>query len=379
MTAAGDASRTDVDRAGGWLTAAQVAEVLGVKRETVYAYVSRGILHRRLALDGRTSLFDRQQVEDLRRGGRSTSTGELRTVLATAITRVAEGSLVVRGRDLVQLVDSGSGFEAVADLIWQADNTELWRASIDGELPEAFTVTGMMSVLDRFRIAVAIAAAADPLRHDLSAAVVRRTAPRLVRAMVDSLPLVDGADAEPSGPSAGETAMVVARRLWPRLTAQRPDRDRLRALDISAGPAGRSRTRHLDIRSAGRSLGEGRSLRRGRCRTRRARRSAARGGVRRGPPIARHRCGRRRCGGGSGGSWTVAGVDSRLRPHDLPVTGPPLRRALCRCRASMARRRTPARPRSVPAFDRHPNRVGAERRSGPRLPDLDGRDGSWSG
>lgn len=233
MTDGGDASRTDVDGAGGWLTAAQVAEALGVKRETVYAYVSRGILHRRLALDGRTSLFDRQQVEDLRRGGRSTSTGELRTVLATSITRVAEGSLVVRGRDLVQLVESGSGFEAVAELIWQADNTELWGSSIDGETPRPGAEPGMMLVLDRFRIAVATAAAIDPLRHDLSAAVVRRTAPRLVRAMVDSLPVVEGEETWSSAPRAGDPPMVVARRLWPRLTAQQPDRNRLRALDIA--------------------------------------------------------------------------------------------------------------------------------------------------
>lgn len=238
MTTAGDGSRSDVDGTGGWLTAAQVAEVLGVKRETVYAYVSRGILHRRMALDGRTSLFDRQQVDDMRRGGRGAAIGELRTVLATAITRVAEGSLLVRGQDLVQLVESGSGFEAVAALIWQAGLDEPWDTMVDGASTAPVAPGASMPVLDRFRIAVATAAAADPFRGDLSPAVVRRTAPRIIRAMVDSMPEVgDGGltrdGDEPSVSQGNGPPMVTARLLWPRLTARPPDPARLRALDVA--------------------------------------------------------------------------------------------------------------------------------------------------
>ena len=40
------------------LTADQVAARLGVKVETIYAYVSRGVLGRTLAPDGKTSQFD---------------------------------------------------------------------------------------------------------------------------------------------------------------------------------------------------------------------------------------------------------------------------------------------------------------------------------
>ncbi len=239
MTTAGDASRTDVEGTGGWLTAAQVAEALGVKRETVYAYVSRGILHRRMALDGRTSLFDRQQIDDIRRGGRGAATGELGTVLATAITRVAEGSLVVRGRDLVQLVESGVGFEAVAELIWQADHPGRWETLIDRvPLVVAEPAEAAMPVLDRFRIAVASAAAADPFRDDLSAAVVRRTAPRIIRAMVDSMPAVDGSQLDQPGHRRSDAPddgppMPMAGLLWPRLSAQQPTPAKLRALDVA--------------------------------------------------------------------------------------------------------------------------------------------------
>jgi len=44
------------------LTAVEAAARLGVKRATLYAYVSRGLLDRTLSLDGRTSLFDAAQI-----------------------------------------------------------------------------------------------------------------------------------------------------------------------------------------------------------------------------------------------------------------------------------------------------------------------------
>jgi citrate synthase len=52
------------------MTAAQAASRLGVKQATLYAYVSRGVLGRGKALDGRGSLFDPDEVERLARRGR---------------------------------------------------------------------------------------------------------------------------------------------------------------------------------------------------------------------------------------------------------------------------------------------------------------------
>ena len=45
------------------MTAAQAAGRLGVKQATLYAYVSRGVLGRGKAVDGRGSLFDPDEVE----------------------------------------------------------------------------------------------------------------------------------------------------------------------------------------------------------------------------------------------------------------------------------------------------------------------------
>ena len=88
----------------GGLTAAEAAARLGVKRQTLYAYVSRGLLTRTLADDGRTSRFDPAEIDRLLTDRRPSAEGELRTVIATGLTRVADQGLLVRGHDLVQLV-----------------------------------------------------------------------------------------------------------------------------------------------------------------------------------------------------------------------------------------------------------------------------------
>src|SRR4051794_41206823 len=68
-------------------TTEEAARRLGVKPETLYAYVSRGMLTRHAAPGGRRSLFARAEVERLagrtRRGGR---TGALELVVDTQLT-----------------------------------------------------------------------------------------------------------------------------------------------------------------------------------------------------------------------------------------------------------------------------------------------------
>jgi citrate synthase len=47
---------------GEWINAAEAAQRLGVKPSTLYAYVSRGMLARRRGDDGRSSLFEADEV-----------------------------------------------------------------------------------------------------------------------------------------------------------------------------------------------------------------------------------------------------------------------------------------------------------------------------
>src|SRR5919198_2431931 len=62
-------------RPGRRLTTKETAELLGVKPETVYAYVSRGLLSSKREPGGRASTFEAQEVEALARRNRREAAG----------------------------------------------------------------------------------------------------------------------------------------------------------------------------------------------------------------------------------------------------------------------------------------------------------------
>jgi citrate synthase len=199
------------------LTTEEAARRLGVKPETLYAYVSRGQLMRHAAPGGRRSLFDRAEVERLaarsRRGGRA---GALELIVDTELTLLdPAGALFYRGHDATRLARE-STYEAVAELLWQGETGGTPWVAARGDFPGA----GGARPADRLRLVVALAAAADPMRADLRAPAVRHTARGLIAAMVDALPgRSDPIDAS------------IAARLWSRLHDAPPTPERLRVLD----------------------------------------------------------------------------------------------------------------------------------------------------
>ena len=102
-----------------WITADEAAHRLGVSKPTLYAYVSRGRIHRTLADDGRRSRFDAAEVAALGRGKpKPSSPGMTELRISSAITRIDESSLFYRGVPVASLIGSES-FENVAELLWQ--------------------------------------------------------------------------------------------------------------------------------------------------------------------------------------------------------------------------------------------------------------------
>src|SRR5436305_1899955 len=103
------------------LTAQQAARRLGVKVDTVYAYVSRGVLASRKAPDGRASLFDAADVEALARRGRprrTTRPAALDFAIETSVTSLtADGRLSYRGFEVTHLAKVAT-FEQAAELLW---------------------------------------------------------------------------------------------------------------------------------------------------------------------------------------------------------------------------------------------------------------------
>ncbi len=109
------------------LTAAQTAARLGIARQSLYAYVSRGLLPALPDPHSRESRYSAEAVERLaeqRAAGRrpkAVARSALNwgaPVLASSIATVADGSLYYRGTDAVALARS-AGLEAVAALLWQ--------------------------------------------------------------------------------------------------------------------------------------------------------------------------------------------------------------------------------------------------------------------
>jgi citrate synthase len=205
------------------LTTAQVAQRLGVKPATVYAYVSRGLLTSARNADGKASLFREDEVAAFAAGRRKAT-----PAIRTGLTLIKDGGLFYRGRDAVALARD-QPYEAVATLLWTGElRSEPLRATPGlRELGEAVTapLPASARLADRLRVICAAAASADPLRFDTTPAAVIATARTMLGTMAAALPV---RGAEP--PSADRAFAAV---LWPRLTSAVPAPAGLAALNAA--------------------------------------------------------------------------------------------------------------------------------------------------
>ncbi|MGR3869239.1 citrate/2-methylcitrate synthase [Streptomyces graminifolii] len=216
------------------LSTKETAELLGVKPDTVYAYVSRGQLSSRREPGGRGSTFDAREVEALARrnrresSGSSASGGELS--VRTRITLIEKDRYYFRGVDATELAARHS-YEEIAEWLWTGE----LRAGITFTAPKAAVAVARRAVdalpehagpTDRLRVAAIAAATADPLRFDLSEDAVLGTARILIPTLVAALPPVRRTHRD-EGP--------LAHRLWARLSGRPADEASLRVLDTALG------------------------------------------------------------------------------------------------------------------------------------------------
>lgn len=104
----------------------EAAEILGVSKATLYAYVSRGRLGRTTAPDGRTSLFARDEVQRLAERSRRAPSGPRATIdvqIASGVTAIDEHALTFRGIDAIDLATTRH-FEDVAEFLWSGSDDE---------------------------------------------------------------------------------------------------------------------------------------------------------------------------------------------------------------------------------------------------------------
>jgi len=247
------------------MTAAEAARRLGVKQATLYAYVSRGVLGRGKVADGRSSLFDPDEVEQLARRGRPRRpAGAVDITVESAITEITADSLRFRGLDATRLAVTRT-FEEVAELLWtgefpraqavppaRAAAHAIWQATpaalAAGRAAQAALPAGTLP-LERLQVIVPAMAATDSLRLQLDPSAVLAAARNLIAGMVDCLPAPPCSGSAPPGSAPPGSALTnrtsatsfapsasgvpIAGRLWSRLCDRRPAPELLRALSAA--------------------------------------------------------------------------------------------------------------------------------------------------
>ncbi|WP_338888674.1 citrate synthase [Rhodococcus sovatensis] len=196
------------------LTTAQAAARLGVKPETVYAYVSRGMLTSTRLPGVRGSMFDVDEVESLagRDTARRTDIGAVERI-RTRTTLLDHDTLYYRGRDAVEL--SSRTFESIAQFIWTGDLDDDVQFTADPVVVQrcqgaiALMAPDCRSI-DRIRIAVDIAATYRPMRFDIGAKSVIVEAGHLLATIGASL-------------GASSTEQSVAKLIWDGLQSETSD------------------------------------------------------------------------------------------------------------------------------------------------------------
>ena len=125
-----------------WLSREEALVTLGVRPQTLYAYVSRGLIERRAeANDPRRSEYRGDDILALtRRRARGRRTASIAAsamawgepVIPTRISTVAHGQLIFRGRRAVDLADHAT-LEEIAALLWEQPVTAFPTAVGDSD------------------------------------------------------------------------------------------------------------------------------------------------------------------------------------------------------------------------------------------------------
>jgi citrate synthase len=163
------------------LTARQAAERLGIKLDTLYAYVSRGRL-RSIGVPGtRQRRYRAAEVEALRASGanpRSADPDALMPVIGSSICLIENGTLYYLGQDAIGLSVAAT-LEDVATLLWRGEGTQpvadMGRTALRTDLAAS------VGLIERCQIRLAQLADKDLPALDLTRAGVIRTGWRILR------------------------------------------------------------------------------------------------------------------------------------------------------------------------------------------------------
>jgi citrate synthase len=226
-------SRTMSETSGAeWLTTAEASRRLGIKRETLYAYVSRGIVRSRREVGSRESRFDPAEIRRLAGRGRWDSRVDgLELAVSSGLTLAEPGGhLYYRGLDAARLVLAAS-FEDVAEFLWTGELGSRASFSVPSAMLAAVrrvhaALGPGVRPIERLRGGLVLAATADPLRFGRAPEAVIATARRILG--LEAAAVVPPDDVPPAPPDAS-----LAQRLWAALTGRDGSDAELAALNAA--------------------------------------------------------------------------------------------------------------------------------------------------
>lgn len=179
-----------------YMTARQAAAALGVSLPTLYAYVSRGMLHSE-PVDGRARIkrYLKEDVlllvqrQEFRRNPAKAAEKSVHwgsPILQSALTLIDHGRLFYRGLDVIKLAEHSS-LEEVAALLWTGDSALASTLFADATemLPrgaaDPFKYCPDLGPVERCQFVLPLAARSDLSAYDLRPAAVAKTGARILR------------------------------------------------------------------------------------------------------------------------------------------------------------------------------------------------------
>lgn len=208
----------------GRLDAAEAARRLGVRRDTLYAYVSRGLIRSEEQRGTRERLYHTEDVDLLvrRKQGRR-DPGRVAAealhwgapLLESRLTLIRDGRLFYRGIEAEAFLGTSS-FEQVAGFLWGGTLTTGIDAVVPAlprQLRGGAAWLRALPPLERFQVVLAAKAGEDASAYDTSPEGVRRIGAKLLRL----LPAVAVGEA----PCADPAATLLQRAWAPRQPAAR--------------------------------------------------------------------------------------------------------------------------------------------------------------
>ena len=220
-----------VDQGREWISTDEATRLLVVKRETLYAYASRGLVRSAAGASRRARVYSREDVDRLRarsqaRAGHGpVAASALRwgePVLETRIGSITREGPLYRGKSAVELARDGASFEDVCALLWGAP----FRPEQDLDARRLGAPVAHLRALlrqhaepfDGMLVTAGVLAAAEQ-HAEPSLEMARSRAAALMRRLVAACGLVHGADAVNASLEAATTARALLVALGGRTTA----------------------------------------------------------------------------------------------------------------------------------------------------------------